>query len=376
MDIRNKNEVIETLKKIYNKIRSGVLEKYWQGFKPFPIAFYDKNNVYIIGLSKTPEGFQKENDILIGKWNEKFIGNTAIKYEGDYIAIWDLTTLNDYTSYEKIYSNIVHEIFHGFQMINGDKRFANEFLFFQYPFNVENIALRLEERKYLLKSVFEEDKIENIKYFISYREKRRELIKEYLNYELGLESIEGTATYVEYKALLDESSLPDVFLLSIFGEDLNKAVDYNKFRQSCYSSGLYLSILLDYFKKGWKKEYSKSSMYLYDYFLENIDLIPSKEISLSFEIKKISEMIIKKYNEYTEKEFEEFYTSERQMKILKGKYTLAAFDPMNIIKKENFLLHKNFLKVKEKDNEIFIPGPAISEFENEIWNINKIIYFK
>ncbi|WP_165973919.1 hypothetical protein [Marinitoga lauensis] len=51
---------------------------------------------------------------------------------------------------------------------------------------------------------------------------------------------------------------------------------------------------------------------------------------------------------------------------------------MNVIRKDNLLLHKNFLKVKRNEDgrDIFIPGPVVSEFENEIWNVNKIIYFK
>ncbi|WP_143609923.1 MULTISPECIES: hypothetical protein [unclassified Thermosipho (in: thermotogales)] len=85
------------------------------------------------------------------------------------------------------YSKIVHELFHGFQFLNKDKRFANEFLAFQYPFTLENIALKILERKYLLKSVFETNKqlkTEYVKKFISFREKRRHLINNFLDYEL------------------------------------------------------------------------------------------------------------------------------------------------------------------------------------------------
>ncbi|WP_129407833.1 hypothetical protein [Marinitoga lauensis] len=247
MIFNNKEQIKQLARKIYKNINSNVLKDYWNDFKPLPVALYDKKEVYIIGFPNNLEGFKKENDIFIGKWNSKFLGNSAIKYDNIYIAIFDLTTLNEYTTFEKLYSLIVHEIFHGFQLTNNDKRFANEFLFFQYPFKTKNIALRLEERKYLLKAVFENNKKENIKKFISYREKRRELIKDFLNYELGLESIEGTATYVEFKALADISDLPEQFLLAQFGKNLNDIFEYKNFRHSCYSSGcilLYYLIIL------------------------------------------------------------------------------------------------------------------------------------
>jgi len=115
MVLVRKEDITRTLKVVYEKINSGVLENYWTGFKPLPIAFYDNSHVYIIGLSELPEGFNKEDEIFVGEWDNRFIGNTSIKFQEGYIGIWDLSTVEEFTTFSEFYSKIVHEIFHGFQ---------------------------------------------------------------------------------------------------------------------------------------------------------------------------------------------------------------------------------------------------------------------
>jgi len=377
MVLVRKEDITKTLKVVYEKINSGVLENYWTGFKPLPIAFYDNSHVYIIGLSELPEGFNKEDEIFVGEWDNRFIGNTSIKFQEGYIGIWDLSTVEEFTTFSEFYSKIVHEIFHGFQLSNNDKRFANEFLAFQYPFTVENIALRIKEREYLLKGVFEDKKNlkrDYMKKFISCREKRRSIIKEFLDYELGLESIEGTATYVEYRALFDESCLPEKFLISVFGKDLIKVTDLNKFRMSCYSPGMYISLLLDCIKPDWKKEYTYENKYIYDYFVDIVSL-EFENVEIDDQTVNLAREAVEKHKKELDKVFKNFETSGKYKVVLTGKFSLAGFDPMNILKSGNKLLHKNFLKFGSSESTYFVKGPVISEFEDEIWQYSKVIFY-
>ncbi|QTA38571.1 hypothetical protein JYK00_03395 [Thermosipho ferrireducens] len=379
MNLKNKKSIIKTLKTVYEKINSGKLSQYWENFSPLPIAFYNDSHVYIIGLDKPPENFEEEQGVFVGPWNERFVGNTAINYNGKYIGIWDLSTVEEFETFAFFYSKIVHEIFHGFQFLNNDKRFANEFLAFQYPYTPENISLRILERKYLLKAVFENNKklkMENLQKFVIYREKRRELIGSFLDYELGLESMEGTAMYVEYRGLLDESNLPKDFIIALFGQNLAKVKDLSNFRASCYSSGMYISLILDYITPDWKTNYTTSQKYLYNFLLDNINFpIKHKDLHVDEQTKELAQRLIEKYRNSINKAFETFEKNSGHKIILEGNFNLAGFDPMNIIKQGNKLLHKNFLKVKLKGKELFIKGPVMSELENEIWQYKKIIFF-
>ncbi|SHH27767.1 hypothetical protein [Thermosipho atlanticus] len=380
MNLNSKEEIIQTLKTIYKKINSGKLSDYWDNFKPLPIAFYDDSYVYIIGFDNPPENFIEEQGIFIGKWNERFVGNAAINYNGKYMGIWNISTVDKLETFPFFYSKIVHEIFHGFQFLNKDKRFANEFLAFQYPFTLENIALRILERKYLLKSVFETNKqlkTEYVKKFISFREKRRHLINSFLDYELGLESMEGTATYVEYRALLDESKFPQSFLISLFGENLIKIRDLKNFRASCYSTGMYISLLLDQITSNWKINYTTSKKYLYDFFLDIVKYQPSdlKDLLADEQTKKLAQILIQKRQNDINKAFETFKKTNGYKIVLEGEFNLSGFDPMNILKKDNLLLHKTFLKIKFKEKELFIKGPVVSEMDNKLWKYKKIIFF-
>ena len=154
----------------------------------------------------------------------------------------------------------------------GDKRFANELLLCQYPFESKNIGLRIKEREWLVKAVFAETALVRREYtarFVSLREERRSLIGDYLTYELGLESIEGTATYVEFQAFMEETQLPKDYLAAKYGYRLAGEIDrLEDFRPSCYPSGMFICLLLDSLDPNWHHEYTLSSLYLYDFLVQ------------------------------------------------------------------------------------------------------------
>src|SRR5699024_1975486 len=125
------------------------------------------------------------------KRDDRFIGCTLILYLDYPTAIVDLELYRDQAS---LYSILVHELFHGFQYIKGEKRFADEVMGVTYPLSKENIQLRSQERLYLYRAVLEKDRTKKRQYlatFISLREKRETIIGEYLVYENLTETIEG-----------------------------------------------------------------------------------------------------------------------------------------------------------------------------------------
>ena len=62
-----------------------------------------------------------------------------------------------YSSFEDIYSLLVHELFHGYQYLYGESRFPDELVGISYPIDAQNIQLRIRERQVLCETVFVKD---------------------------------------------------------------------------------------------------------------------------------------------------------------------------------------------------------------------------
>ncbi|MFD3155587.1 hypothetical protein ACFIJ5_01805 [Haloimpatiens sp. FM7330] len=375
MRLYEDKDVIDLLYKLDEKINEN-LNIYWPNFNKLPIALYNNKKVFLINHKNPPKSFTNENNVFIGPWDSRFTGNTAISLNNYITGILNITIITPLTSFEKIYSLVIHELFHGVQIINKDKRFVQEMIYIQYPILRDNIELRNREREYLLRSVFEKDgqiQKQLIGMFKFCREKRKKYIGEYINYELAVESIEGTATYVEYKAFSDVSCLSDEYILSKFIQKLE--VDntiLSNLRISCYSSGAALCILLDDLCPNWKGEYTKSSLYLYDFF---INKVRSKEIVVKIDDYSCTKYLIKKDGEYKQKEFEKFNNKDGFKIILKGNMVLEGTDPINIIVSDNMILHKHFIKFITSRHQFILKVPVLSRKGEKIYNITQIEFF-
>ena len=120
------------IKKYIEKVDFDLL---WKGFKPLKYALYNETECFYDG-----KYIEKSAD---------FLANTSIKYNGEYIAIWNVMEDLDPII---LTSKIIHEMFHGFQNINGESRFPNELeALFNYKYDDENLSIKLEEAKLTLK---------------------------------------------------------------------------------------------------------------------------------------------------------------------------------------------------------------------------------
>lgn len=170
-----------SLQKLINQLD---FNKLYPGFRKYNFAIYNKQKV------------QFENHSI--PVDHRFIGNTAIKYNNDYLAIWNV----EETTYDEIVlaSKIVHEMFHAWQYDNNEKRFPNEYNALDYHYNQENLGVKIRETSLLIKA-FKTDDYQAIQDFFSLRELRKELYPQELIYESAIETVEGMARFVEIKAL-------------------------------------------------------------------------------------------------------------------------------------------------------------------------------
>ncbi len=158
--------------------------KIWPGFKPLRFALYDDAKCFFDG------GYVEKTD--------EFCANTSIVYKGEQIAIFMVQGEQDA---EVLCSKIVHEMFHGYQRINGWNCWPNELqALYRYEYDAGNISMKLYENRLLLDLLGGFDN-EKYKELMSLKKLRSKLYPYQFSYEACVEEIEGTANYVELQVL-------------------------------------------------------------------------------------------------------------------------------------------------------------------------------
>ena len=125
------------LEKLYYEIKNYIeivdFSKLWRGFEPLKFALYTDSECFFDGM------YIEKTDL--------FLGNTAILYNGEWIAIWNVQEeMNPIV----LTSKMIHEMFHGFQMMNHDGRFPDELdALYNYKYEEGNLNLKLMENQLL-----------------------------------------------------------------------------------------------------------------------------------------------------------------------------------------------------------------------------------
>lgn len=176
------------LEKLYSDVKNAISKLYlpelWRGFEPIKFALYSGQSCFF-------DGQYIEKPIM-------FCANTAIEYNGEFIAIWNVIEKQDS---DILASKMVHEMFHAFQHKQGEKRFPDEFdALKRYRLNAENLSVKLRENM-LLVELSERFSVSKYEEFLALRRYRMEHFPYEYAYEAATEQIEGTANYVELMSL-------------------------------------------------------------------------------------------------------------------------------------------------------------------------------
>ncbi|MDR7246242.1 hypothetical protein [Priestia megaterium] len=359
------------LSRIAKDLTNTNLERYWPNFELVAYALYDKNSVFLFNHPRYNNIPPKLYKIL--KWEEQFVGNTIILFDGYPTAIADMELYDDY---EGLFSILVHELFHGNQYIKGEKRFPDEILGITYPLTKEIVEIRNRERKNLYNALLETDiskKKQYLNEFISLREKRAEGIKEHLTYENLIESVEGPAWYVEIKAFSEKSLLANDLVLKRYGKNLIDVVEStSNIRRSCYSSGLFMCLLLDELSPDWKESFFGTNATLFD-LIKLLNIAPRKQAIEDVQISLETEAAVNFTVESRKKELDEFEEQIGTHLFIEGEIIALFFDPMNIVPFEGRLLHKNYIKVRINNQEYLVQQPSLTYCADGLKNINKLL---
>lgn len=175
----------EAYREVKNRLDRLDFSSLWDGFCQLKFALYNDTECCFDG-----EYIEKTAD---------FIANTSIQYNGEYIAIWNLS--EGAADLDRLAASIVHEMFHAFQHIRGESRWPDEMAaLFDYRYSAENISLKLREAA-LMEDILINDRASSFPELLALRRMRANLYPKEYDYEARIEQIEGSAKYIELKAL-------------------------------------------------------------------------------------------------------------------------------------------------------------------------------
>lgn len=270
-------------------------------------------------------------------WDNRFVGNTAIEFEGEFIAIYQVQNPGE-TDAEILAADLVHEMFHAYQMRSGENRWPDDFKLLAYPENMENYRLKYAENQ-LLAAAYHENgarKAGMLAAFRAIREQRRKLMGEYLGQELLAEHLEGCAEYAGCRAL--QSISPDKFrerierYLSVL-KTMDKAF-FDIRRQAYFTGAVYSLALADC-----KEEEPLQTE------LQQYRRVKSEQI----------------------KEFLDRNPVEKEEDCM-----ICGYDPMNMIICGRQVLCTHFVALRSGESMQFLNGPVLLELdENDDRKVGK-----
>jgi len=292
-----------------------------KGFKRYDYALYDDKHVYL-------------KDRVIDK-DQRFLGNTAINFEGEYIAIWH----NPQGDLDILTSNIIHEMFHCHQYDANIPILIDDLGALKYTLDRRYLELKQEEKVLLVNAIQNMDQ-DAYSQVLSIRQMRNNLNPIY-DYERSIEIFEGGAEacklsalkhfcYATYEKVIKEGC---AFILN----------EYFDTRRIAYYSGAYLTILENLFPE---------TQGITNYELEN-----------KFNLQSA-------FNDYIASKKEQMKKYSTDVNI---KGHICGYDPMNMMGYDNKILHKHFVMIKKETEKLFLQGPLVTVYDEDPFEVVTVL---
>jgi len=294
----------------------------WRGFFKFDFALYNKDTVYF-----------KNKEI---PWDNRFLGNTAIDFDGKLIAIWSVDS-PETEDPEFLAADIVHEMFHAYQKLNNETRFPSDLELLTYPDNLDNFQCKMVEND-LLAKVLTEKSILALKQFISIRKTRAYLIKDIIFQEYRAETLEGMAEYAGLAVLEQTNKEKFRTRLNAHLSRLTNPKDllFNP-RHLAYYTGAVLCYILKSLNVDFHHDFTESRT-LFEIISDRVE-----NLVVDFD----------KFMESKQKKFDDFLNNHSEAH--QSDSFICGYDPMNMTRWGNKILCDHFVMLGDQ----FIQGPVM-----------------
>ena len=331
-----------TYNQIKGKISSLDFDGIWPGFAPLKFALYDDKNCFFDGR-------------YVEKTNE-FCANTSINYRGEQIAIWMMQEETDITV---LTSKIVHEMFHGYQRLEGWDCWPNELeALYRYRYDAENLALKLREGELLSHLADGSDDVA-LRELLAHRKLRSIKFPYEFCYESLVEEIEGSANYVEWQVLkqLDKNMADQLT------EQMRATVTRPEYlfpiRISGYFSG---ALMINALCGAGKYRFDAAERPAVLKILE--DAAPSDGAFPGMDaVAKSASDAVDAFNAKTRSIIRS--ATEKNSVVLRGPHTLTGVNVYNARCLDGFITSTYFLMYKEGDEDKMLGGNFVIKMKDE-----------
>lgn len=291
-------------------------------------------------------------------YDEHFIGNTCIRYNDEFVAIWNLDYETEEIDLEILAYCLVHEMFHCYQFEYNETRFPNDLKLLNYPSDVSNYNNKFYENQALVQTYCQHDK-EALKQFYEIRNHRFSKYSDLILEEFKVESVEGMAETIGLRALelINKNKFEPKIqeYINILINDV--ALIFNIQRISYYVAVLF-NLTLVKFGYPLNNQFDEKTSYEQNMlFLESKSATQTNEIiydTYSKELNKKKEII---KNFMNEKQYCDYSAS------------ICGYDPMNMIRVDDkiycshFIMLNNDLGFNKFDSPILLQLKEQSDFE-------------
>lgn len=325
------------MRKLYQEILERINDidfgRLWPNFHQYEFVLYTSKSVWL-----------REEEI---EWDERFIGNTSIELNGQYIAIWnieqDFLESDDKDLYY-LTSYIVHEMFHAFQLSNGEVRFPKDLTTLKYPSDTTNFQLKFEENK-ILKAAFETEDGDHkrvlLNQFCGIRQKRKQLIGDMVQCEYLTETVEGMAVYVQCLALKQLSEEKYAEQCNKYGTILT-TLDRMQLdiRRISYYTGAILLLTAHDAEINIYHDFMKTTDTIFEIIVNKlIPILPSLVFN-----ERMNDLVVQ-VRESKKDSINKFKKNLTTSNV--GNFIITGYDPMNMIRLEDYILCSSFVRLTD-----------------------------
>jgi hypothetical protein len=338
----------------------------WPGYHPMetPLAVFDGKSTYLFRHPAPPQEFHELQGIYVFEGRHPaVVANCAADIGGVTTATVMLQPPLTDRTVRGMAALVLHEAFHVFQHTTGRTWGANEASLFMYPVeDTDLLSLRRLETEALRRAFAakEEGEITGwARTALGLRQQRfNRMDPVFPAYERGIEAMEGTATYVEYKAAgWDHPDFPA------------QGFDPEDVRSRAYITGLAFALLLDGFDPGWRDGFGADNTQELDTKLADALSKVHESLRCAFSAYEVTEVTRRACQDEEallarRAELRQEFESAPGWQIVVEADSAnplwpQGFDPLNIRRVDGGLLHTRFLGLANGMGRLDVMGDTI-----------------
>ena len=304
----------------------------------FPFALYNEEQVCLEGQ--------------LFPWDDRFLGNTSIEYEGQRIAIWSVAL--DPLPPVSLAASMAHEMFHCFQFEQGERRFPDDLRLLNAPTERDFYRLKLAENRALAAACRTGDAAE-FRRFAALRNERAARFPQIAAEEWKAETIEGTAETVCLRALrvLDPTQYAETQerYLAKLENDLPLLFDA---RRLCYYTGTVLCLALERLGLPLYNDFTDTTLYEQNRPTEALCADAPEEAALTA-----------LFTEHTQKQQALIEAHRQAHAFIPCEAAICGYDPMNMVRLGQALYCSHFLFIRQGETTHRLDGPVLAQLAPE-----------